>query len=198
MKKVWQAILIIVFLVGVMAYLIITAVMDLTNTQDKHTVHLDAGFEILSVEHSINGLIPIGTDHYYIAVNEKTFDSYLIHCSPSWFGDRFNSDGYTFDHSGIDITSLCKKLDDYDVRKEIYSRASTFEDLWFPYGTENCFEIDYQLRAVLKLVLAALIAALGIVGRYIVHAGKTVSKAISIPYFIALLAAVVLGFAVMR
>lgn len=47
--------------IGLLLYLLISAVLDLTNKKDLQTVKLDEAFSLLEIEHSINGLIPIGT-----------------------------------------------------------------------------------------------------------------------------------------
>ena len=77
-KKIGNVFLILLGIV-MLLYLLITAVLDLTNKEDLHTVHVDGAFAILELEHSINGLIPIGTDHYYIGIEEDTMD--VSHCA---------------------------------------------------------------------------------------------------------------------
>lgn len=59
--------------------LLVSAVLDLTNKKDIHTVRIEAVCKVLELEHSINGLIPIGTDHYYIGIEEDTMD--VSHCA---------------------------------------------------------------------------------------------------------------------
>lgn len=84
MKKKLQTVVLTIFVIVVIAFLAITGIKDLTNKDDLYTVRIDAGAEILAVEHSINGLIPIGTDHYYWAINEETMESYVILASKNW------------------------------------------------------------------------------------------------------------------
>lgn len=198
MRKTFQAILIIVFLVGIIAYLSITAISDLANTEDVHTIRVDGAYEALSVEHSINGLIPVGTDHYYIGVDLETSEAYLIHASPSWFSGNFDDEGYSKAPEGIEITSLVKKISDYELSKELSSHSSSLSWATFTYGVTGCFELSYQLIALLKLLLVVLIVPLALVGRYIVTHRGTVNKAVSIGYAVLLLAAVVLVFIVVR
>lgn len=75
-EKLSNAFLIIIFAAAI-GYLMVTAVLDLTNKKDLKTVSVDRASEILEVEHSINGLIPIGKDHYYIGVSPNSNDALL-------------------------------------------------------------------------------------------------------------------------
>ena len=119
MKKKLQTVVLTIFVIVVIAFLAITGIKDLTNKDDLYTVRIDAGAEILAVEHSINGLIPIGTDHYYWAINEETMESYVILASKNWGNDTFDEDGYTINSKGTEITGLAKKITDHDILSEI-------------------------------------------------------------------------------
>lgn len=198
MKKVLQIILAVVFVVGIAAYLIITAVADLTNTADLHTVTLDGAYESVYVEHSINGLIPTGTDHYYVGFDFEKSEAYIIHASPGWLSENFDEEGYAISPEGVVLTSLVKPLNDYDLKKELASRTADINWADFVYGKNSCFELSYQLVAVLKLVLVVLIAVLAVFGWYIVKNRQVVNKVLSILYVLLLLAAVIILLFVIR
>ena len=44
----------------------VVSIADLVNTKDRYTVNLGECYELMEIEHSINGLIPVGKDQYYI------------------------------------------------------------------------------------------------------------------------------------
>ena len=78
MKKKIGNIVLILFIVVMMLYLLISAVMELTAKDEKYDIRVYMAAEALELEHSINGLIPIGTDYYYVAIEEKTDDAYIV------------------------------------------------------------------------------------------------------------------------
>lgn len=167
MKKKLQTVVLTIFVIVVIAFLAITGIKDLTNKDDLYTVRIDAGAEILAVEHSINGLIPIGTDHYYWAINEETMESYVILASKNWGNDTFDEDGYTINSKGTEITGLAKKIADHDILSEITDVLDQVDEgieLTYPAGRTSSLDLNYKKNAYMRLVSAALILILSIVG----------------------------------
>lgn len=167
MKKKLQTVVLTIFVIVVIAFLAITGINDLTNKDDLYTVRIDAGAEILAVEHSINGLIPIGTDHYYWAINEETMESYVILASKNWGNDTFDEDGYTINSKGTEITGLAKKITDHDILSEITDVLDQVDEgieLTYPAGRTSSLDLNYKKNAYMRLVSAALILILSIVG----------------------------------
>lgn len=167
MKKKLQTVVLTIFVIVVIAFLAITGINDLTNKDDLYTVRIDAGAEILAVEHSINGLIPIGTDHYYWAINEETMESYVILASKNWGNDTFDEDGYTINSKGTEITGLAKKITDHDILNEITDVLDQVDEgieLTYPAGRTSSLDLNYKKNAYMRLVSAALILILSIVG----------------------------------
>lgn len=167
MKKKLQTVVLTIFVIVVIAFLAITGINDLTNKDDLYTVRIDAGAEILAVEHSINGLIPIGTDHYYWAINEETMESYVILASKNWGNDTFDEDGYTINSKGTEITGLAKKITDHDILSEITDVLDQVDEgieLTYPDGRTSSLDLNYKKNAYMRLVSAALILILSIVG----------------------------------
>ena len=169
MKDKLRKVLSILFLVGMLMYLLITAVLDLTNKKDLHTINLAGAFEILRVEHSINGLIPIGTDYYYIGIEEESYDAYIIKASKKWLGNNFDSNHMAKDANGIWITALAGKVSDYKISRELYSRTAELEGLKYPLGTEYCLYAGYKSTAIIKLIVFVLCIILTITGIYFVR-----------------------------
>ncbi|MGN0402216.1 MAG: hypothetical protein ACI4HQ_08160 [Acetatifactor sp.] len=143
----------ILLFAGLLIYLLLSAVLDLTNKKDIHTVTIDGAFEVLELEHSINGLIPIGTDYYYIGIEEETFDAYIIKASKKWLEKNFDSDYMAINPEGMQITALAKKVSDYETARELQTRAAQIEELQYPLGTEYCLDLGYRQTAIVKLLL---------------------------------------------
>lgn len=201
MKKKLQTVVLTIFVIVVTAFLAITGINDLTNKDDLYTVRIDAGAEILAVEHSINGLIPIGTDHYYWAINEETMESYVILASKNWGNDTFDEDGYTINSKGTEITGLAKKITDHDILSEITDVLDQVDEgieLTYPAGRTSSLDLNYKKNAYMRLVSAALILILSIVG--VVYRNKVdeINPKLTKIYLVVLIVAMILMIVAIR
>lgn len=201
MKKKLQTVVLTIFVIVVIAFLAITGINDLTNKDDLYTVRIDAGAEILAVEHSINGLIPIGTDHYYWAINEETMESYVILASQNWGNDTFDEDGYTINSKGTEITGLAKKITDHDILSEITDVLDQVDEgieLTYPAGRTSSLDLNYKKNAYMRLVSAALILILSIVG--VVYRNKVdeINPKLTKIYLVVLIVAMILMIVAIR
>lgn len=201
MKKKLQMVVLTIFVIVVIAFLAITGINDLTNKDDLYTVRIDAGAEILAVEHSINGLIPIGTDHYYWAINEETMESYVILASKNWGNDTFDEDGYTINSKGTEITGLAKKITDHDILSEITDVLDQVDEgieLTYPAGRTSSLDLNYKKNAYMRLVSAALILILSIVG--VVYRNKVdeINPKLTKIYLVVLIVAMILMIVAIR
>lgn len=201
MKKKLQTVVLTIFVIVVIAFLAITGINDLTNKDDLYTVRIDAGAEILAVEHSINGLISIGTDHYYWAVNEETMESYVILASKNWGNDTFDEDGYTINSKGTEITGLAKKITDHDILSEITDVLDQVDEgieLTYPAGRTSSLDLNYKKNAYMRLVSAALILILSIVG--VVYRNKVdeINPKLTKIYLVVLIVAMILMIVAIR
>ena len=201
MKKKLQTVVLTIFVIVVIAFLAITGIKDLTNKDDLYTVRIDAGAEILAVEHSINGLIPIGTDHYYWAVNEETREGYVILAPKNWGNDTFDEDGYTINSKGTEITGLAKKITDHDILSEITDVLDQVDEgieLTYPAGRTSSLDLNYKKNAYMRLVSAALILILSIVG--VVYRNKVdeINPKLTKIYLVVLIVAMILMIVAIR
>lgn len=201
MKKKLQTVVLTIFVIVVIAFLAITGIKDLTNKDDLYTVRIDAGAEILAVEHSINGLIPIGTDHYYWAINEETMESYVILASKNWGNDTFDEDGYTINSKGTEITGLAKKITDHDILSEITDVLDQVDEgieLTYPAGRTSSLDLNYKKNAYMRLVSAALILILSLVG--VVYRNKVdeINPKLTKIYLVVLIVAMILMIVAIR
>jgi len=201
MKKKLQTVVLTIFVIVVIAFLAITGIKDLTNKDDLYTVRIDAGAEILAVEHSINGLIPIGTDHYYWGVNEETRKGYVILAPKNWGNDTFDEDGYTIDSMGVEITGLAKKITDHDILSEITDVLDQVDEsieLTYPAGRTSSLDLNYKKNAYMRLVSAALMLLLSIVG--VVYRNKVdeINPKLTKIYLVVLIVAMILMIVAIR
>lgn len=171
MKKIFLILMCLMFI----GYLLVTGIYDLVNTKDRHTVNVDGCVEILEIEHSINGLIPVGKDHYYLGVDEDSKSACIIKASKGWYKRHFNDQGKSNTPGGLDMTVLAKKVSDFDVSRELLSRVNQIEGVDFSVSPEYALEIDYKIRAIGKLTLLALGVILTIIVIKISGAGTEVS-----------------------
>lgn len=192
-EKLSNAFLIIIFAAAI-GYLMVTAVLDLTNKKDLKTVSVDRASEILEVEHSINGLIPIGKDHYYIGVSPNSNDAYIIKAPKSWYKKNFNSDMMSVNSDGVSVKALVREMPDFKVRNEINSRVSQIDGFKYPITTENYLDFSYKNIAILKIVIVALVVLLCISGVYIFKIRKDAGYKVIIAYFCVFVITAVLMF----
>lgn len=164
MKKKFGNVVLVLFFIGILLFLLLTAMLDLTNKRDLHTVKIDGASGILELEHSINGLIPIGTDYYYVGFEEESYNAYIIKASKKWLEDNFDSNYMAKKSDGIQITALAKKVSDYQTARELYSRATQIEGVNYPLGTEYYLDMGYKANAITKLIIFSLIIFLAFTG----------------------------------
>lgn len=176
MKEILKKIFLVILCLMFVGYLLVTAIMDLTNRNDIYTLKVDGAVEILELEHSINGLIPVGTDHFYLGIEDGTGKACIIKASKNWYKKNFDENGYALSPEGLTVTSLAKKAGKYDVERELKSRAAQFDSLDFIIDPSYALDLSYKLNAILKLVLLALSGVIIWFGIRIAKAKDTVSK----------------------
>ena len=137
--------------VGVLVYLFATAIIALTDRQNVHTVTIHEACGVLELEHSINGLIPIGTDYYYLGVDDETGHGYLIKGSKKWLEKNFDENYQSLQPGGVQIKGLVKTITEYKLERELTDRLSQLDGLQYPYGVLGCMDLNYVRTAVLKL-----------------------------------------------
>lgn len=193
-KKILQTILVAFVVIFIFGYLIVTAVLDLTNKEDVRTMNFIYATEFLELEHSINGLIPIGTDYYYLGFDED-YNAYTIHAGKHWAEDNFSDfDPDAEVYSAIAVRGLFKKVSDFDLSRELESMEAELqaEDIYFPSGALQCLEVTYIRDAWLRILAGVLFLALVITGVGAHKLQIQVPKFVSVIYGIVLLIDLVL------
>lgn len=159
MKKFLKILFVLFFIVFLFAELLVLPIIDIINKDDRKTLNIVYATEILEIEHSINYIIPFGKDYYYVGIDED-YNAYIIHAPKKWAENNF-TDSYD---NMIEITTLKKKISDYDISKELYSIVSEQEEFTFPLGYSECLELTYIKDAVMKIISGLLITILAVVG----------------------------------
>ena len=162
-KKKAQNIFLILLVLMFVGYLLVTGIGDLVNQKDLYTIHADQGVEIMEVEHSINGLIPIGSEHYYFLLDTATGRACIVNGSEGWYKRNFNAEGLALDAGGVNLTSLAKKTD-YDVAREIVARISEIQVAEYAPPADKYLKLNYKMIALEKLLVLVLSAVIAFVG----------------------------------
>ena len=172
-------------------------ILDLFNSEDVHEVKVNYARETLQVKHKLYYIIPMGTDHYYLAYYEDEhggISCYVVKADTDWFEENFNDTGYSTGLNDVTINAICKGYSTKYVR-EISAAAYEFEGLLgdsapdisikYPYGLDNVFVLNYKAVAIRKLILLVLAIVLSIVTVIIVK-----KKANMSPVFLKIYAVV--------
>lgn len=128
----------------------------------------------MEIQHSINGLIPVGKDYYYIGFEAESGDAYLIHAPKNWLKKNFDDSGYALKEGGLAITALSKRLN-YKIAMEAASMMAQMENTVFPQGADYCLELSYRMDAIQRLAALAALAVLAVVGFVLAKSAKPVS-----------------------
>lgn len=188
MKSKLRNVFLILLLTLCAVYLLWSGISDLTNKENVHTVNLNECYEIMAVEHSINGLIPTGTDHYYLGFDE-TGSACLITASKGWYAENFN--GETGEARGADsvtVTALAKDISDYEVEDELAGILSQLDGLSFITGNGENLVVGYKLYAIARLGMVPLAGVLAVAGKIFFGSGQSFGKAVKIVYSIVIAA----------
>lgn len=162
MKKSIKLIFGLLVLIGGMIIIYID-IFDLWNTKDQKTVSVGFALEILEVTHRMDLLIPIGKEHYFLALKESGngIEGYVVRGSKKWYENNFDEKCYVISASGAEITGLSKELKSkYQTR--IHAKVKDVEgilqaDIHFPLGEGHYLDLQYKPRAIFKLITLLLI-----------------------------------------
>lgn len=142
----------------------VMGIMDLVNKKDVYEVTITQAYDILEVEHSINGLIPTGKDYYYVGFNENEQGVYLIHAGKNWLSDHFDAEGNAKTAGGYTVKALAKRENGYETERELASRLSQIGVTELALDNGKILQANYVCDAILKIVIGILILIVGIVG----------------------------------
>ena len=156
MRKGFKIFLGAIFVLALVIHLLIMPIVNLTDKENTHTVTINGAGELIVVEHSINGLIPMGKDYYYIGINEKNAEAYVIKEPKKWLEKNFDSEHMALEAVGLEITALAKKLD-YEVEREVYSTLTSLEGVTYPITASYYLDTGYMANIITRLALFAVL-----------------------------------------
>lgn len=114
-QKIGYVFLLLLFSVAA-GWIAFSSINLLTNSSRHKEVTIDMIGGHLEYSHKLEGIIPLGTDHYYIGMNSNTGELYILRAKPSWIeknffgGESANPNGYTF--TAVDCTLSGRDLKD--------------------------------------------------------------------------------------
>ncbi len=171
-KKTVLALFVLVIAFG---YFLVTGVLEVTNTKDIKYLKPDGAVEILSVEHSINGLIPVGKDHFYF-VGDAEGNAFIVKETPRWYKKHFSEEtGDALDKENFIIRGLAKSAGDFNVKEELAARVASINNEGYGFtmlvNADRVVDPEYMMTAIVKILLAVLMIALFFWGKRIVGNG---------------------------
>lgn len=134
----------------------VSSIIDLANSKDRHEVTIDYAYQILEIENSINGIIPIGKEYYYVGFSEDDGNAYLIRAGKKWLDANFDAEGVALASDGYYIKALAKKAGDYEVENELEDRMSQLEGISSPLPKGYILELNYVRKAIVKIVVGMI------------------------------------------
>lgn len=143
---------------------IVDSIIDLTNKKNVRNAEITQAYELLVIENSINGLIPMGKDYYYLGYSEETEMLYKIHADKRWLSENFDSEGYAKNDS-VSVKGLEKKVD-YEIEKELELRTAQVKGVKSALGYGRVMELNYVRDSIVKLVAGVLLAIMIVIGLF--------------------------------
>ena len=163
-KRIKTIFCILIFVLGMIV--IFKDIGDLFNKKAVKEVNVGAAYEILTVTHTLYGLIPIGKDHYYLALSDRDGQlyGYVVRGSEKWYRKNFRDNFLTVSEDGVQIKGIAKELKTKYTRS-IHTKVQEFKDTF--EGTDVSIQMSLQpdqfldagyiWRATLKLITLFMI-----------------------------------------
>lgn len=143
-------------------YFIGSGVYDICGFNTYYKATIVAADKIIETEHSVWGLIPLGTDYYYEALTGDG-DLLIVRASQNWQEENFNSDCTAKNKGGLEIKGTTKSLS-YDEKNAISESMSEYEGINMPLGDSQSIDVLYYDVAVKSIIAGGLLIVAGIVG----------------------------------
>lgn len=145
---------------------LITGIGALTNKTtgnlfDNETVNTYVSGEaifaarVCEYKHSIN-YIPVGTEHYYVILDESGTKYCIVRANKSWYKDNFDSNGFA-----VKNVVLKGKVTKYqsDVKKMIEQYNQSLAENGIQFNTSNYIDLSYKGFAWCKVIGGVLLSA---------------------------------------
>ncbi|MBO7515176.1 MAG: hypothetical protein J6T47_06115, partial [Lachnospiraceae bacterium] len=136
MKEKLGAVFIGLLMAAVIAITGINAYALLMDSSRKQELTLTEAVGAIDYSHKLEGLIPLGTDHYWVGYDQTTQKVYYLRASEKWFEKNFPN-GDAKDASGIKITGVKCKVTDHDLKNAMSDHMQEIGVPVLSRGTQN-------------------------------------------------------------
>ncbi|MBO7516108.1 MAG: hypothetical protein J6T47_10840 [Lachnospiraceae bacterium] len=138
----------------------------LADSSRKQKVSIVAITGGIDYSHKFEGIIPLGTDHYRLGMDQESGKIYILRASQKWFDNNFPG-GISKEPGGIAVTAVQCKVSDSDLRAALKSDMNEVSIL--ARGSDGSkylfinpaplaiFAMSLAIGGVLGVILAVLI-----------------------------------------
>lgn len=158
---------------------LITGIGALTNKTtgnlfDNETVNTYVSGEaffaagVCEYKHSIN-YIPVGTEHYYVILDESGTKYCIVRANKSWYEDNFDSKGFAV--KNVVLEGRVTKYQS-DVKNMIEQYNQSLAENGIQFNTSNYIDLSYKGFAWCKVIGGVLLSAGFLMIVYIICAKK--------------------------
>lgn len=162
-----NVVLIILFIVMIL-FTLIPGIFTLLNNRYNGVNSIIWATRLNTIEHSINGLIPIGKEYYYIGITTDN-KPILIRADKNWLKENFKDDGSAISEKGI-LTKGKKQ----DTSVEIYNNAMYYLNVLNDENSISLTDVDFKRYvdttsyrfAVMSIILSIMDLCAGIAAVY--------------------------------
>lgn len=161
MKKIATNIFLVLVYIAVVGYLLVSGIYDVCGFNQYYETKIVAASELFETEHSINGLIPVGTDYYYLGLTDDR-NFVVMRASKDWLWKNFDEDGIALSEDGLTVKGTLKGLS-YNERGMVEDSLGDYQNINI-LGANQSLDIMYFDVAVHSIISGSLLILCGIVG----------------------------------
>ncbi len=123
MKEKLSVVFIMLLLGAVIVIASLNAYSILWNPSRQQELNLLSIYGGIDYSHKLEGIIPLGTDHYWLGADANTEKIYYVRASKKWFDNNF-PDGDAKDGNGIKVTGFKTKVTDSELKRAMDKHVS--------------------------------------------------------------------------
>ncbi|MGN0536876.1 MAG: hypothetical protein ACI4M3_02730 [Acutalibacteraceae bacterium] len=161
MKKTATNIFLVLVYIAVVGYLLFSGIYDVCGFNKYYETKIVAASELFETEHSINGLIPVGTDYYYVGLTDDE-KFVVMRASKDWLSKNFDENGIALSEDGLTVKGTLKSLS-YNERGMVEDSLGDYQNISI-LGTNQSLDIMYFDVAVHSIISGSLLILCGIAG----------------------------------
>lgn len=159
-EKATNVFLVLVY-IAVVGYLLVSGIYDVCGFNKYYETKIVAASELFETEHSINGLIPVGTDYYYVGLTDDE-KFVVMRASKDWLSKNFDENSLAFSEEGLTVKGTLKSLS-YNEQGMVEDSLGDYQDINI-LGANQSLDIMYFDVAVHSIISGLLLILCGIAG----------------------------------